>query len=311
MLPCSFCCAASSRFHKTRRSLAAIGTLALAFILTATFAHAQDKTALQKIQQRGVLTVALYKDFAPFSDNGKGIDVELAEALAGKLGVKMTPLWFTAADDVAGDLRKMVWKGTPIGYGPADLMMHVPVDPQYMAKVDQVKIFGAYHRERFAIGRQLEALPSLENLEPFEKLSLGVEGESMGALVMLSADGGRYREKLKIFKSTEDAIAALKSGAVAAVLGQQGELAALKSGAVAAVLGQQGELENGVGADSRFAIDLPPNQLLKMQQWRIGLAVKAENVELTNALETAMSELMADGTVTRIVQGYGLKHRLP
>ena len=293
MLPCSFCCAASSRFHKTRRSLAAIGTLALAFILTATFAHAQDKTALQKIQQRGVLTVALYKDFAPFSDNGKGIDVELAEALAGKLGVKMTPLWFTAADDVAGDLRKMVWKGTPIGYGPADLMMHVPVDPQYMAKVDQVKIFGAYHRERFAIGRQLEALPSLENLEPFEKLSLGVEGESMGALVMLSADGGRYREKLKIFKSTEDAIAALKSGAVAAVLGQQGEL------------------ENGVGADSRFAIDLPPNQLLKMQQWRIGLAVKAENVELTNALETAMSELMADGTVTRIVQGYGLKHRLP
>ena len=293
MLPCSFCCAASSRFHKAGRSLAAIGTLALAFILTATFAHAQDKTALQKIQQRGVLTVALYKDFAPFSDNGKGIDVDLAEALAGKLGVKMTPLWFTAADDVAGDLRKMVWKGTPIGYGPADLMMHVPVDPQYMAKVDQVKIFGAYHRERFAIGRQLEALPSLENLEPFEKLSLGVEGESMGALVMLSADSGRYREKLKIFKSTEDAIAALKSGAVVAVLGQQGEL------------------ENGVGSDPRFAIDLPPNQLLKMQQWRSGLAVKAENVELFQALETAMNELISDGTVTRIVQAYGLKHRQP
>ena len=293
MLPCSLCRPASSRFHKAGRSLAAMASLALVVLLAAPLAHAQDKTALQKIQQRGVLSVALYKDFAPFSDNGKGIDVELAQALAGKLGVKMSPLWFSASDDVDGDLRKMVWKGTPIGYGPADLMMHVPADPQYMAKVDQVKIFGAYHRERFAVGRQLEALPTLENLEPFEKLSLGVEGESMGALVMLSADGGRYREKLKIFKSTEDAIAALKSGAVAAVLGQQGEL------------------ENGVGADSRFAIDLPPNQLLKMQQWRIGLAVKAENIELTKALETAMSELMADGTVTRIMQGYGLKHRLP
>jgi ABC-type amino acid transport substrate-binding protein len=120
-----------------------------------------------------------------------------------------------------------------------------------------------------------------------------VEGESMGALVMLSADNGRYREKLKIFKSTEDAIAALKSGAVAAVLGQQGEL------------------ENGVGSDTRFAIDLPPNQLLKMQQWRIGLAVKREDIELSKALEVAMNELMADGTVTRIVQGYGLKHRQP
>jgi ABC-type amino acid transport substrate-binding protein len=282
-----------SRFAPLGRVVAACGTLALAFLLAAPVARAQDKTALQKIQQSGVLTVALYKDFAPFSDNGKGIDVDLAEALAAKLGVKMTPLWFSAGDDVDGDLRKMVWKGTPIGYGPANLMMHVPVDPQFMAKVDQVKIFAAYHRERFAVGRRLEALPDLENLEPFEKLSLGVEGESMGALVMLSADNGRYREKLKIFKSTEDAIAALKSGAVAAVLGQQGEL------------------ENGVGSDTRFAIDLPPNQLLKMQQWRIGLAVKREDIELSKALEVAMNELMADGTVTRIVQGYGLKHRQP
>lgn len=283
----------TDRFAPRGRAAAALGSLALALLVATPATHAQDKTALQKIQQNGVLTVALYKDFAPFSDNGKGIDVDLAEALAAKLGVKMSPLWFSASDDMDGDLRKMVWKGTPIGYGPADLMMHVPVDPQYMAKVDQVKIFGAYHRERFAIGRQLEALPTLENLEPFEKLSMGVDGESMGAQVMLSADSGRYREKLKIFKSTEDAISALKSGAVAAVLGQQGEL------------------ENGVGADPRFAIDLPPNQLLKMQQWRIGLAVKAENVDLTKALETAMNELMADGTVTRILQGYGLKHRQP
>jgi ABC-type amino acid transport substrate-binding protein len=293
MLRCSLVCAVPVRVHSAWRTVATLGTLALTLLLAAPMTQAQDKTALQKIQERGVLTVALYNDFAPFSDNGKGIDVDLAQALAGKLGVKMSPLWFTANDNVEGDLRKMVWKGTPIGYGPADLMMHAPVDPQYMAKVDQAKIFGAYHRERFAVGRQLEALPTLENLEPFEKLSLGVEGESMGALVMLSADSGRYREKLKIFKSTEEAIAALKSGAVAAVLGQQGEL------------------ENGVGADARFAIDLPPNQLLKMQQWRIGLAVKAENVELVKALETAMNELLADGTVTRIVQGYGLKHRQP
>ena len=281
------------RLRRSGRAVALLAALASAFLFAVPVARAQDKSALEKVQQRGVLTVALYKDFAPFSDDGKGIDVDLAEALAAKLGVKMSPLWFNANDNVDGDLRKMVWKGTPIGYGPADLMMHVPVDPQYMAKVEQVKIFGAYHRERFAVGRQLEALPTLENLEPFEKLSLGVEGESMGALVMLSADSGRYREKLKIFKSTEDAINALKSGAVVAVLGQQGEL------------------ENGIGADSRFAIDLPPNQLLKMQQWRIGLAVKAESVELKMALESAMNALMADGTVQRIMQAYGLKHRQP
>jgi len=267
--------------------------LALASLLVPPLARAEEKSALEKIQQRGILSVALYRDFAPFSDDGRGIDVDLAEALAAKLGVKVSFLWFNASETVDDDLRKMVWKGTPIGYGPADMMIHVPVDRQYMAKVEQVKIFAPYHRERFAVARRLDALPTLESLEPFEKLSMGVEGESMGALVMLSADSGRYREKLRVFKSSEEAINALKSGTVAAVIGQQGEL------------------ENGLGDDPRFAIDLPPNQLLKMQQWMIGLAVKADSVELTKALEAAMNELMADGTVKRVVQSYGLKHRQP
>ncbi len=281
--------------HRLRQQglATALGSLSLAWLLMVAPAAAEDLTALQKVQQRGVLTVALYKDFAPFSDEGHGIDVDLAQALAAKLGVKMSPLWFNAGEKTDDDLRKMVWKGTPVGYGPADLMMHVPFDRQYMARVEQVKIFAPYHRERFAVGRQLEALPTLENFEPFEKQAMGVEGEGMGALVMLSADSGRYRDKLKIFKSAEDAIKALKAGAVVAVLGQQGEL------------------EHGLGKDPRFAIDLPPNQLLKMQQWSIGLAVKAESVDLYLALEAAMKELMADGTVTRIVQNYGLKHRQP
>ena len=280
-------------FHMGWRAVAALGALALAFLLIAPVAGAQEKSPLEKIQQRGTLTVALYKDFAPFSNDGRGIDVDLAEALAAKLGVKMSPMWFSAGEKLDDDLRKMVWKGTPIGYGPADLLMHVPVDRQYMARNDQATIFASYHRERFAIGRQLEKLPTLESLEPFEKLPLGVEGESMGALVMLSADGGRYRDKLKIFKSSEEAIEALKSGAVVAVLAQQGEL------------------EGGLGADAHYAIELPPHPVLKMRQWPLGLAVKAESDDLAKALQKAMDELMADGTVTRIMQRYGVKHRQP
>jgi ABC-type amino acid transport substrate-binding protein len=280
-------------FQKGGRAAAALGALALSFLLAAPVAGAEEKSALEKIQLRGTLTVALYKDFAPFSDNGRGIDVDLAQALAEKLGVKMSPLWFSAGEKMDDDLRKMVWKGTPIGYGPADLMMHVPVDRQYMVKNDQAKIFAPYHRERFAMGRQLEKLPTLDNLEPFEKLPIGVEGESMGALVMLSADSGRYRENLKIFKSSEEAVVALKSGAVAAVIAQQGEL------------------EGGLGDDSRFAIEPPPHPVLKMQQWVLGLAVKADSDDLAKALQKAMDELIADGTVQSIMQRYGVKHRQP
>ena len=282
------------RFRTRGCAAAALGALILAFhIAPLAGAEAGEKSALARIQQRGVLTVALYRDFAPFSDNGRGIDVDLAEALAAKLGVKMTPLWFNAGDRMEDDLRKMVWLGTPIGYGPADLMMHVPVDRNYMAMVKRVKIFAPYHRERFAVGRLLEKLPTLESLEPFEKLSLAVEGEGMGALVMLSADNGRYREKLKIFKSAEEAVTALKSGTVVATLAQQGEL------------------EGILGDDSRFAIELPPHPVLKMRQWMLGLAVKAESDDVAKALEGAMNELLADGTVKSIMQRHGVKHRQP
>jgi len=280
--------------HRIRQKCCAALSLGVALLvfLTLPVAGAQEKSALQTVRANGILSVALYNDFAPFSDQGKGIDVDLAQALAAKLGVKANLVWFNASDNVGGDLRKMVWKGTQIN-GPADLMMHAPVDPQYSTKVKQATIFAPYHRERFAIARQLAALPTLDNFEPFETLSMGVEGESMGAMVMLSADNGRYREKLKIFKSSVDAIKALKAGEVAAILGQQGEL------------------ESGLQGDSRFAIDLPPNQLLKMPQWRVGLAVKADHEDLAKALETAMNELMADGTVKRIVQQHGLIHREP
>jgi ABC-type amino acid transport substrate-binding protein len=283
---------ASQGFQRCVRAATALTALALACHAPLSAAEEGDRTALQKIKQGGSITVAFYKEYPPFSDEGKGIDVDLAEALAAKLGVKMTPVMFTAGEKVDDDLRKMVWKGTPLS-SPADVMMHVPVDRQYMSKIEQVKVLGAYHRERFAMARELERLPTADNLEPFATLPIGAEGESMGTLVVLSADGGKYRENLKLFKSADEAIAALKSGKVAAVIAEQGQL------------------EAGVGGDSRFAIDSPPHPVLKMQQWVLGIAVKADAEDLAAALQVAMDQMMADGTVTRIMQRYGVKHRQP
>ena len=41
---------------------------------------------VQDIRDRARLIVAVYKDFAPFSDDGQGIDVDVGKALAEKLG---------------------------------------------------------------------------------------------------------------------------------------------------------------------------------------------------------------------------------
>ena len=291
-------------FRPWGRAITALVALAITLHLSPVYsAENGEKPALEKIQQRGSLTVALYRDYAPFSDvgndtdpysnNGKGIDIDLAKALAAKLGVKMSPMWFDASEKMDDDLRKMVWQGTPLGYGPADVLIHAPIDHQYMSMIKQVKFIAPYHRENFAMARNLEKLPTLDSLEPFEKMPLAVEGESMGSDIMCNADSGRYRNNLKFFKSAE------------------GSIDALKSGAVVAVIAQQGELEGGLRDDPRFTIDPPLHPVLKMQKWMLGLAVKAGNDDLAKALETAMSELIADGTVTRIMQQYGVADRQP
>ena len=279
-------------FRAGVRAIAVLAVLFLGF-LVAPFADAQDVPALTKIRQSGVLKVALYRNFAPFSHDGKGTDVDLAEALAAKLGVKMSPLWFEADENMEDDLRNMVWKGHYLGYGPADVMMHVPVDQAYMGKVDKVKFFAPYHRERYAIARQLDKLPALDNFEPFEKLSMGVEGDTLAATVVLSADSGRYRNTIKTFRTAGEAVAALKAGEVAAVMAQQGEL------------------EGGLKGDARFAIDLPPHPVLQKRQWVVGLAVKAQSEDLAQALQSAINDMQADGTVKNIMLRHGVQHRQP
>ncbi|MFH1869826.1 MAG: transporter substrate-binding domain-containing protein [Pseudomonadota bacterium] len=275
------------------QGIPAAAALGMFVFVAVPLAHAEELSALEKIRQSGVLKVALYKNFAPFSHDGRGVDVDLAEALAAKLGVKMSPLWFDADENMEDDLRNMVWKGHYLGYGPADVMMHAPIDPAYMARVDRVKFFAPYHRERYAIARQLDKLPTLDSFEPFEKLPLGIEGDTLAASVMLSADGGRYRNTIKTFRSAGDAVAALKAGAVAAVLAQQGEL------------------EGGLKGDARMAIDLPPHPILQKRQWPLGLAVKKQSDDLAQALQAAINELMADGTLKTIMLRHGVQHRQP
>jgi ABC-type amino acid transport substrate-binding protein len=191
------------------------------------------------------------------------------------------------------DLRNMVWKGHYLGYGPADVMLHVPIDRDYMAKVDRVKFLAPYHRERYAVARQLDKLPTLDSFDAFEKLPFAVEGDTLAATIMLSADSGRYRNSLKTFKTAQEAVAALKSGTVAAAIAQQGEL------------------EGGLRGDARFAVDLPPHPVMQKRQWAIGLAVKAQSEDLALALQGAMNELLEDGSVKRIMQRHGVQHRQP
>ena len=121
-------------------------------------------TPLDRVRERGALKVGIYHEMPPFHVGGKGIDVDLAQVLAESLGVRLSLLPFHADENMNDDLRSMVWRGHYLGYGPADVLLHVPVDRPLMDANPQVSIFAPYCRDRVVIARRLDQVPRLDTL---------------------------------------------------------------------------------------------------------------------------------------------------
>ena len=235
-------------------------------------------TPLTRVLERGVLRVGLYHDMPPFHVDGKGIDVDLAQALAESLGVKPALLPFHADDSMNDDLRNMVWRGHYLGYGPADVLLHVPVDPPLMEASPQVSIFAPYCRERVAIARRLEQLPQLDSFSQLRGQAIAVPGQSLAGWLLIGADDGAYKNQLNT---------RWKDGAEAA--------RALQRGEVAVAAGLASELESVLRGDARFAVSPLPSPRAPRDGWAVGMAVKRDAVELAQALQRSVNALAASG----------------
>lgn len=254
---------------------------------------AQDKPALQRIRERGSLVVGVYNDMPPFNVGGEGIDVALAGALAQALGLKLSLLPFQAGEDMNDDLRNMVWKGHYLGFGPADLLLHVPVDRPLMVNNPQVSIFAPYYRERVMVARDLAKAPKMDSLDDLAGKPIAVPGQSLAGWLLIGAESGKYRAQL----STQ-----WKDGTAAA--------AALQRGEVVAAAGHASELESVLGGDARFAIE--PLPLPRMRDgWAVGCAVKKSADDLAQALQAAMNTLAANGELGRIFAAGKVAWRKP
>jgi len=238
---------------------------------------------LAGVKARGTLTVAVYNDMPPFNVNGRGIDIDLARALAESLEVKLSLLPFPAGEDMGDDLRNMVWKGHYLGYGPADVMLHVPVDAPLMDATPQVRIFAPYWHDRVMIARNVAQLPHLETLAQLNGKSVAVPGQTLAGWLMIGADGGAYRSQLTT---------TWKDGVEAAE--------ALKRGEFAAAAGLGSELESVVGGDERFVVTPLPTLHNARAGWAVGLAVRKDAADLAGALQKAVDDLAASGRLKQI-----------
>jgi ABC-type amino acid transport substrate-binding protein len=253
---------------------------------------------LETIRQRGRLRVAVYNDFTPYSmAGGKGIDADIARAIAAKLGLAAEIVGYNAGEDMNDDLRNMVWKGHYLGTQPSDVMMHVPVD-EYLARAnDKVRIFGAYHVETLALARNPERVPKALSgsaavaLEIFTREKIGVETTSLADSFLLGVLNGRLRENVVHFKSVGEAA--------------QG----MAEGKVAAVLAPRAELEAAVKGLDKVVLDSPKFAELKIDSWPLGMAVKVEDQALAEAIGGALAALKTDGTIADIFKRYGISHQ--
>lgn len=267
-------------------------TLIAAGLLATAAADARD---LAEVKSSGQLRVGLYKDFPPYSDEGAGIDVDIARALAEKMGLKAVLASYDAGENMDDDLRNIVWKGTVLGPAVSDVMVHVPVDPVMSQRNPQVRIFGAYHRETLAALRDTEKLPKLDKVADIDQQPLGAEGESILSMALLSSDGGRLRSQLHHFQSMTDARKALESGEIAAFLGMRSQIEPMKA-----------------ATGNRFTLSNPPPLPgLPQAGWALGMAVVADAADLEQALKKALADMESDGTLDRIFKKHAVTRMPP
>lgn len=261
-------------------------------------ARAQELVDWPRVQASGVLKVAVYNYLAPFSHNGEGIDVDIAKALAGKLGLKAQIRPFNEDEEFSDDIRNMVTRGHYLAGPPADVLMHAPVDDYIIKKEDQALFFSPYTRDDIFVARNLKALPELSSLDPFSKPGnkIGAETAALASMVLAGADQAAYSGNLVNFKTPKEAVDAMLKGELVAVMATRAELeAALYKQANA----------------SDYYISKVPHNALPQRGWAVGMATKKTNKELAEKLTAAMTELRDSGELAKIFEKYGVRYVRP
>jgi ABC-type amino acid transport substrate-binding protein len=280
-----------------RRTVLHTGAAALAAALCSGASWAE----LADLRERGSLKVALYRANLPFSDanaqsGAVGADAALAKALAErlKLGVQWLP--FEAGENMGDDLRNMVWRGHYLGYGPADVLMQVPIDKHLISETRQVEFLLPYYRQRLV---WLSAgTPSSSDLraQALDGISLGAETGTAAASALLGFGGGRWRTAVKLAPTGLEVAQGVVSGKWQAAYVTQAQ-------AEAAIKGLPNRAEYVIEAATLPGT--PPNG------WVVGMAIKAGQPELAQAMAQAFKSLQDDGSLAAIWRDHGLTWLTP
>lgn len=269
--------------------------------------QAQVRTYDQMIAA-GELKVAVYRDFAPYSferdGQPRGVDVELAQALAKALGVRLALIWAPPGESLADDLRDYIWRGSQLHQQRlADLMMRAPYDHNYAQKRNElgelenghVVMFGPYQNEEWQVAYDRRRLDNVPSVAVFQTHPIGVEVDSVPSFYLTSVFNGMLAGSTHHYPGVPQAFAAMKAGKVDAVMAMRGEI----------------DWQVHQAADPQLALAQNAYPNMGRQRWEIGMAVHESNRQLAYAVEEALEGLIREGTLQSIYSHYGLRYEVP
>lgn len=284
------------------RSIAVVlALIGAGFIASPAFAG-PDEDRLLQIRERGVLDIAVYRDFPPYSYAGSdgryvGLDVDIGQMLAKELGLTARVRPFTADEDLNDDLRNQIWRGPLLGGGIADVMLRVGMDPRFIERQQRrVEIFNAYGHERLAVVYNEKRIGAVATPLDLSRGKVAVEIDSMSDYYTSGAFNGRLREQAIRQPSLTAAVALYLEGKADAVMAPRGELEG--------VMHVAGESIEGAIAITEFAG-------MFRTAWDVGMAIQADNPQLRDALIAALDKIRADGRLDAAFERHGMTAQRP
>ncbi len=244
------------------------------------------------------LRVIAYDDNEPFSWTEKGelrgIDVEVARAIAAKLNVEAEVVLRMQAEKLDMDLRSNILRGPLSGGGIGDVMLHVPVDQEYARTVKGVVVGNAYFEQRVALAVDKSREGEIGSFDVFKNEKVAVQLGTVADYFLMRFDNGALVNNVTHYlRPTQAADKLLKKDATA-VFGVRSSLEALFQ-------------DRGV----QVRWSTPPAPGLVRAKWVLGIAVDERSRDLSYAIGDILKGLAADGTLMTIYAKYGVTYLPP
>lgn len=232
----------------------------------------------KKIQERGTLIISMDPANLPYTDKGErpGFEVELAQALAKGLGLKLKIDWLDVLRETAvGELLE----------GDCDLAMGAAVDPNAVDDEEELAGKVIYSRPYYGTGYLLverEAGPHVKSLADLK----GEKSRRLGAEAGTYADY-RLRQRGLLRRIYRSQVAVLKEV-------------------------QGGDIDHAyVWANVGWTLNATPDFKLRIvpgyvpeDRWNIAVALRAGDEELKRRVDVVLDKLVKDGTVAAALKKY-------